>query len=258
MGVQIVERWIMARLRHQSFFTLAALNQAIRPLVGELNSRPFKRLPGSRRSQFEQLDQPALRPLPAQPYRYVQIRQARVHIDYHVEYAGHYYSVPHHLVKQRVEVQAGAETVAIYLHGQRVATHPRSRRVGGHSTCAEHMPQAHRQMTQWTPATLQAWADDIGAGVGEVVKRLFTQKRHQEQSIRRVLALLSNTKRYGRDRLDAACLRALLINSPTRSSIESILKQGLDQRPIETTETAAQTELALELHENVRGEGYYH
>lgn len=258
VGVQIVERWIMARLRHQSFFTLAALNQAIGPLVADLNSRPFKRLPGSRRSQFEQLDQPALRPLPAQRYRYVQFKQARVHIDYHIEYERHYYSVPHHLVKQRVEVQAGAETVAIYVGGQRVASHPRSRRVGGHSTCAEHMPQAHRQMTEWTPQALQSWADGIGPGTGDVVRRLFAQKRHPEQSLRRVLALLSNTKRYGRERLNAACTRALLINSPTRSSIESILKQGLDQRPVATHEAAAQTELALELHENVRGEAYYH
>src|SRR5690606_4838228 len=116
VAVQIVERWIMARLRHHTFFSLAALNQAIEGLLLELNERPFKKLPGTRRSQFEQLDKPALRPLPVQPYQYADIKQARVHIDYHVEYDRHYYSVPHHLVKQAVEVQASDSVVAFYSH----------------------------------------------------------------------------------------------------------------------------------------------
>jgi hypothetical protein len=117
VAVQIVERWIMARLRHQTFFTLAALNQAIRFLLDDLNQRSFKKLPGTRASQFEQLDKPALRPLPTQPYQLVEIKQARVHIDYHIEVDKHYYSVPHHLVKQLVEVQASSTSVAVYHHG---------------------------------------------------------------------------------------------------------------------------------------------
>lgn len=258
VAVQIVERWIMARLRHQTFFTLAALNQAIRVLLDDLNQRPFKKLPGTRLSQFEQLDKPALRTLPAQPYQYADIKQARVHIDYHIEYDKHYYSVPHSLVKQAVEVHATDSLVVICHQGQRVASHPRSRRQGVHSTCQEHMPQAHQAMQGWSPERFLNWAGNIGAETREVVSCLLQEKRHREQSYRRVLALLSNAKKYGRERLNQACGRALLIGSPTRSSVESILKQGLDRVALETPRHAVQEELCLDHHENIRGEDYYH
>jgi len=257
VAVQIVERWILARLRHQTFFTLASLNHAIRGLLDDLNQRPFKKLPGSRRSQFEQLDKPVLRALPTQAYQYTEFKQARVHIDYHIEYDRHYYSVPHHLVKQAVEVQASENTVAIYANGQRVACHPRCSRKGAHSTCPEHMPTAHRAIQDWSPERFLSWAGDIGAQTREVVSHLLQEKRHTEQSYRRILALLSNAKKYGRERLNNACGRALLINSPTRSSVESILKQGLDQVTVESPESAAQEELCLDHHENLRGEDYY-
>jgi len=256
VAVQIVERWIMARLRHHTFFTLASLNQAITLLLDDLNLRPFKQLPGCRRSQFEQLDQPVLRPLPAQPYHYTEIKQAKVHIDYHIEYDKHYYSVPHHLVGQAVEVQASNTTIAIYHHGQRIASHPRSDRKGGHTTCTEHMPRSHRALQDWSPERFLRWAGDIGSETAEVVKALLQQKRHREQNYRSILALLSLAKKHGRDRLNKACGRALLIGSPNRRSVESILKQGLDQVPLESTEE--QQSLNLDHHENVRGEDYYH
>jgi transposase len=258
VAVQIVERWIMARLRHQSFFTLFSLNQAIRFLLEDLNQRPFKKLPGSRASQFEQLDKPALRSLPTQPYEYAEIKQARVHIDYHIEYDKHYYSVPHHLVKQAVEVQGSSRMVTIYSQGKRLASHPRSYRQGGHSTCAEHMPPSHKAIHDWSPERFLSWADDIGEATREVVSHLLKEKRHQEQSYRRILALLGNARKYGRDRLNNACARALAIHSPTRSSVESILKQGLDQQPLTAAETSTQDELFLDHHENLRGEEYYH
>jgi len=258
VAVQIVERWIMARLRHQVFFTLASLNQAIRLLLDDLNQRPFKKLPGTRLSQFEQLDKPVLRALPSHPYQYADIKQASVHIDYHIEYDKHYYSVPHHLVKQAVEVQATDSAVAIYHQGQRIASHPRSYRQGAHSTCQEHMPPAHQAMHDWSPERFLSWAGDIGVETREVVSCLLQEKRHIEQSYRRILALLSNAKKYGRERLNKACSRALLIGSPTRSSVESILKQGLDKIAVETHHNAVQEELSLDDHENVRGEEYYH
>lgn len=258
VAVQIVERWIMARLRHQSFFTLFSLNQAIRFLLEDLNQRSFRKLPGSRASQFEQLDKPALRSLPTQPYEYAEIKQARVHIDYHIEYDKHYYSVPHHLVKQAVEVQGSSRVVAIYSQGKRLASHPRSYRQGGHSTCPEHMPPSHKAIHDWSPERFLSWADDIGEATREVVSHLLKEKRHQEQSFRRILALLGNAKKYGRDRLNKACARALAIHSPTRSSVESILKQGLDQQPLTAEETPTQDELFLDHHENLRGEEYYH
>jgi len=257
IGVQIVERWVMARLRHQTFFTLSSLNQAIRLLVDELNDKPFQKLPGTRRSQFEQLDKPVLRPLPSNPYQYTDIKRARVHIDYHIEYDRHYYSVPHHLVKQEVEVQVCDNTVSVYHHGQRIASHLRSYHKGGHTTLREHMPEAHQTVHDWSDDRFLRWANNIGTETREIVSILLHKKRHPEQNYRAVLALLSNAKKYSNERLNNACGRALLINSPTRSSIESILKQGLDKVTIETDEMT-QEELALDTHENVRGEDYYH
>jgi transposase len=199
-----------------------------------------------------------LRSLPAQAYQYAHIKEARVHIDYHIEYDKHYYSVPHQLVKQAVEVQATETVVAIYSHGLRVASHPRSYLKGGHSTCAEHMPHSHRAVSEWSPERFLSWAGEIGEETRSVVNHLLQEKRHREQSYRRILALLANTKKYGRERLNNACGRALQINSPTRSSVESILKQGLDLVPMELPGTAVQEELCLDAHENIRGEDYYH
>lgn len=259
VAVQIVERWILARLRHQTFFTLASLNQTIRTLLVELNQKPFKKLPGNRQSLFEKLDKPALKPLPSQPYSYVDIKLARVHIDYHIEYDKHYYSVPHHLVKQQVEVHASTRMVNIYVHGKQVASHARSLRPGSHTTCTEHMPHAHRSMHEWTPTRFLNWAADIGSATEQVVTHLLHQKRHQEQNYRSVLALLSLAKKYDRHRLNQSCERALLINSPTRSSVVSILKNGLDKIVITPHESnEVQDDLFLENHENIRGKDYYH
>jgi transposase len=256
-AVLIVERWILARLRHQTFFTLAALNQAISLLLEDLNNRPFKKLPGTRRSQFEQLDRPHLRDLPVNAYTYVDIKQAGVHIDYHIEYDKHYYSVPHALVKQRVEVHAADHSLVIYSHGERVASHPRSYRKGGHTTCADHMPAQHRAMHGWSTERFQGWANDIGPQTRAVVDQMLGQRRYIEQNYRAVLGLLGLAKNYTPQRLDDACGRALLINSPTRTSVASILKNGLDQQPL-ANDAMKQESLALEEHENIRGEAYYH
>lgn len=257
VAVQIVERWILARLRHHTFFTLAELNQAIERLLVELNQRPFKKLPGCRKSQFEQIDKPALKPLPAHPYQYVDIKLARVHIDYHVEYDKHYYSVPHHLVKQQVEVQADSNLIRIYAHGKRVASHPRSARKGGHSTCTEHMPHAHRAMSEWSPERFLKWAGEIGDATQQVVQCILNQKQHQEQAYRQILALLGNAKKCGRDRLNNACIRALNIRSPNRRSVQSILDNGLDKLALEP-QREAQDDLFLDAHDNIRGAKYYH
>ena len=133
-AVLVVERWIMARLRHLTFFTLASLNQEIRLLLEDLNQRPFKKLPGSRRSQFELLDKPVMRALPATRYEYIEFKLVRVNIDYHIEYDKHFYSVPHHLVKHQVEVQATRDGIAIFFKGKQVSRHARSCRQGAFST----------------------------------------------------------------------------------------------------------------------------
>jgi transposase len=253
VAVQVVERWILARLRQQTFFSLQELNRAIHYLLAALNQRPFKKLPGCRRSQFEALDQPALRPLPTQAYEYAEWRKARVNLDYHIEVERHYYSVPHSLLRREVDVRLSEKTVEIFLAGNRVAVHLRSQRQGSHSTNAEHMPKAHRAHLEWTPGRLLNWGVAVGPHTRDLVKHLLWNKPHPEMGYRSCLGLLNLAKRFGRVRLEAACQRALLLGSPNRRSVVSLLEQGLDQLPLPEP-TVTQPPL---FHENIRGPDYY-
>lgn len=228
VGVQVVERWILARLRHQSFFSLAALNRAIAALLVDLNQRPFKKLPGNRTRAFAELDQPVLRPLPAVRMAIARFKAARVNIDYHVELDGHYYSVPHALVGERVELRITASTVEV-LHGhKRVAAHALNPRQGAHTTTPEHMPASHRAHLQWTPAKLMAWGEQVGAATAAVVRWQMEHRPHPEQGYRACLGLMRLGREYGAERLEAACARAQSIRSPSYKSIASILRCGLD------------------------------
>jgi transposase len=253
-GVLLVQRWILAKLRNQSFFSLAELNAAIAVLLEDLNARPFKRLPGSRRSLFDEIERGALRRLPSEPYAYGEWTNARVGIDYHVDLGGHFYSVPHRLVRRGVEARLTESIVAIFHGGARVASHPRSHRVGEHSTLPEHMPKAHREHSEWTPARLLAWAGECGPSTREVIAHTLEHKPHPEHGYRVCLGLKRLAKRYGEDRLEAACRRSVAIHAPTYASIESILKLGLDRIPMAGEAEPEGVDL---VHENVRGAEYY-
>ncbi|MBA2527306.1 MAG: transposase [Pyrinomonadaceae bacterium] len=181
VAVQVVERWILARL-------------AIRQLLTALNQRPFKKLPGSRRSQFEALDQPALRPLPDPAYEYAEWRKARVSLDYHVEVEKHYYSVPHSLLRKQLDVRLTEKTIELFHRGQRVALHVRSRRQGSHSTNAEHMPRAHRAHLEWTPGRLLNWAVEVGPHTRDLVKHLLWNRPHPEMGSSARITCRSNIR----------------------------------------------------------------
>ena len=254
VGVQIVERWILARLRNMTFFSLGELNRAIAELLPRLNERPFKKLPGSRRERFEQLDHPALKPLPAQRYVFAIWKKARVNIDYHIELDRHYYSVPYQLVKTQVEARLSAHTVEVFHRGKRVASHCRSHQSGRHTTVTAPMPRPHREYAEWTPRRLVAWAQKTGPATGELIGYLLESRRHPQQGFRSCLGILRLGKHYGATRLEAACVRALHIGAASYKSIESILKHKLDREPLPEP---AQNTLPLS-HDNVRGPKYYH
>lgn len=254
VGVQVVERWILAALRHHTFFSLQQLNQRIQALLVKLNDRPFRKLPGSRRSQFEALDRPALNPLPANAYIYADWKKARVNIDYHIEVDKHYYSVPHNLVKQQLDVRYTEHSVECFYKNQRVASHCRSRQIGHHTTVREHMPESHRQYGDWSPQRLISWAQKYGKCTAELINQIMQSRRHPEQGYRSCLGILRLEKTYGAERLEAACKRALLLETLRYKSIESILKHGLDK-----TEPAPDAEPVLpDDHDNIRGPSYYH
>ena len=254
-GVLIVERWILARLRNHRFYSLGELNKAIKRLVADLNDRPFKKLPGTRREWFERLDRPVLRPLPPRRYEVATFKQCRVNVDYHVEIDGHYYSVPHALVRKAVEARVTRHTIEILYGGKRVALHARNTRKGSHSTVKDHMPVAHRAHLEWTPGRLLNWAASIGPSVAVIVQYQLTHKSHPEMGYRACLGLLSLAKKYGNDRLEAACARAVAIGSLTRKSVVSILENHLDRQ---ATLPVSQTEWHSPMHDNVRGPDYYH
>lgn len=254
VGVQVAERWILASLRHQVFFSLAEANQLIRERLEWLNRRPFQKLEGSRLSLFQELDRPALRPLPDRPYEFATWRLATVNIDYHVEVERHYYSVPYQLARQRCEVRVTARVVEVYFRGRRVASHLRSGARGGHTTLSEHMPEAHRRHLEWTPGRIVRWAESAGPKTAELVAGVMEQRPHPEQGFRTCLGIMRLGRRYGDQRLEAACGRALMIRSFSYRSVESILRQGLDRQPLPGADGEMR---AVENHEFVRGAAYY-
>ncbi|MGE0384263.1 MAG: IS21 family transposase, partial [Gammaproteobacteria bacterium] len=232
VGVQIVERWIMARLRNERFHALLPLNTAIAELLVELNTRPFQRLPGSRHSAFEQLDRPALKPLPPTRYELARYHQARVNIDYHIVLDRHYYSVPHALVGQQVELRATAATVEILHRGRRVAAHVRSHAAHQYTTVPEHMPAAHRAHLQWSPQRLIGWGGTIGPACAELVRQILHTRKHPEQGYRACLGLLRLGRDHGAQRLEAACARALTLGALSYRAVDSILKRKIESLPL--------------------------
>jgi len=252
VGVQVVERWILARLRNRTFFSLADLNQAIRELLDELNTRLMKHLGRSRRELFEALDRPALKPLPEQPYEFAIWKKARVNIDYHVEFERHYYSVPHTLIHEEVYVRATEGTIEIFFNNQRIASHRRSNALGRHTTLSEHMPPAHQKYQEWSPDRFTRWAQTIGPHTTQLVQALLTSRKHPQQAYRSCLGLLRLASRYGEERLEAACCRALPAGIHSYKGVKNILDAKLDQ--VEPEEPAP---VVPPSHENIRGQTYY-
>src|SRR5450830_1902635 len=224
-AVQIVERWIMARLRHQQFNSVHEVNDAITPLLARLNDKPFQKLPGNRASAFAEIDAPALLPLPLQRYELAHFKTVRVHIDYHVELNRHRYSVPHALVGQVLEARI---------------------------TTTAHMPAAHRAHMEWTPQRLIHWGQSIGAATAEAVTRLMAENKHPEHGYRSCLGLLSLAKRYGKPRLEASCMLALQIGACQYRHVNDILKNNRDQ-----SKPAPARDWVSPDHVHVRGPGYY-
>lgn len=252
-AVLIVQRWILARLRHHSFFSLAELNQCIRALLDDLNNRPFKQLPGCRRSAFEQLDKPALQPLPVHPYQFVAIKPVKVNVDYHVQYKEHCYSVPHQYVGERLELHASETLVEAYFRRQLVATHPR-KHTSGFTTNPAHMPQRHRAQQRWSPQRLRRWAADTGPDTLIWVRDQLDRREHPEQAYKVCLGLLSLSKQYPATRLNAACRIANQAGLVRLKQVKAILTSNRDQLP-------EQLSLSAELpqdHENIRGPQNFH
>lgn len=253
-AVQQVERQILAKLRNHIFFSLHEFNLAMRNLLNELNQRPFQKLPGSRQSQFDELEKPALKPLPATRYTYVEWKKVRAGADYHIELEHHYYSVPYTFAKKELDARYSQTIVEVFYKNKRIASHPRGYQKYKHSTLKIHMPKRHQAYADWTPERILRWAEKIGPNTEKLMEAILASRAHPQQGFRSCLGILRLAKSYGDVRLESSCSRALAIGAHSYKSVESILKNNLDktsihEKPITTIVPAA--------HEYVRGQDYF-
>jgi transposase len=253
-AVLIVERWLLGRLRHRTFYSLAEVNAAIAELMMHLNEeRPIRRLGVTRRQLLEEIDRPALKSLPTEPYEFSEWRTCRVGIDYHVEVAAHYYSVPHRFARTEVGARLTARTVEIFLKGERIAAHMRASGNHRHTTVAEHMPSSHRRYAGWTIDRIRADARLIGPATAALCELILEARPHPEQGFRACLGVVRLAGPFGVERLESAAERAIDIGARTYGSVKSILDNNLDRRPARKRATDG-TPI---LHSNIRGSRYY-
>ena len=254
VGVLIAKRWILAVLRHRTFYSLADLNAAIRECLERLNTRPLKKLKKSRRELLEAVDRPAALPLPPRPYEYAEWYKAKVNIDYHVEVANHYYSVPYRLIHERLDVRLTATTMEAFRRGERVAAHARSYVPGRPTTNKEHMPPEHRGYAEWNPERFIRWAGKTGAATASLVEKILASRPYVEQGYRSCLGIIHLARYYEPERVEAAAERALRYNTCSFRSLKAILAAGLDKQ----ADNEKQLQLpGLSPHRNIRGREYY-
>jgi len=253
-AVQVAERWMLAPLRKHRFFSLGEANVAIAEQLELVNRRRFRGQDLSRRALFDNLERQALQPLPATRYEFAVWKPAKVNIDYHVEFAEHYYSVPYQLVHEAVEVRATMRAVEIFHRGRRVASHVREYGRKRFITNPEHMPASHRAHLEWTPSKLVAWGTSIGPAVAELVETILNTRPHPEHGYRACLGLMRLVRRYGAERTSAACQRALATGSISYTGVDAILKNGLDRVPVVVEASAKVVPIQ---HANLRGPAYY-
>jgi transposase len=253
-AVRIVERWLLGRLRHRVFHSLAEVNTAIGELLADLNDRRVLRRVGcTRRQLFEEIDRPALRPLPADRYVFAEWRIRRAGLDYHVEIDRHYYSVPYRFAREQVEARITATTIELFRKGERIAAHMRSSGNGRHTTVPDHMPSAHRRFADWTIERITREASAVGPDAALLCQKILADRPHPEQGFRACLGVIRLVKGFGRERVNAACGRALEIGARTYGSVRSILDNHLDR----ASSPQATPREPID-HPNIRGSRYYH
>ena len=253
------QRWILARLRNHTFFTLEQANAAIAELLVEYNTRPLQKMATTRRELLEAIDRPALRPLPAGRFEPFDWSRPVANIDYHVVIEKHYYSAPYTLIGERVEARWTGSTVELCHKGRRVASHRRSYVLWDWTTADEHRPEAHRAQLEWTPERITRWASKTGPQTAELAAKILSSKGHPERGYRACLGVMRLGKKYGDERLEAACARAVALASPSYRTVRSILESGADRLPMPDGRNGRGSEqLALPRHDNIRGPEHYH
>ncbi len=253
-AVLVAERWILAVLRNRTFHTMEELRVAVAELVERINGRAMRRLKKSRRQLFEEIERQALKPLPTRPFDFATWARPRVAFDYHVGFDDHFYSVHFSLIGEQLDLRATEATVEIFRRGTRIESYPRSYAKGQYTTRTEHMPQAHRDMVEWTPERIIDWGRRIGPRTADFLAAVMAAKTHPQQGFKRCRGVLALARSYPPERLERACARALHFRTLTYKSVEAILANRRDLEPLPGEE---EPQRALPLHENLRGNRYY-
>jgi transposase len=251
-GVRFAQSYILGRLRHLTFFSLAECNAAIAQAVEVMNSRPMRKLGVSRRELFEKIERDALYPLPETDWEFAEWKRARVSIDYHIEIEGFFYSVPHALIRAEVDVRATARIIEIFYRGQRVSLHERRAMGRRHGTDPEHMPSSHRRYAAWTPDRFRRWAAQIGQDTEGLIVAVLASRRHPEQAFRTCLGILKLYRGVDAALAEAVSARALEIGALNCKSVAALLTR----KPAAAAKDNAPATLFE--HANLRGPGYYH
>lgn len=256
-GVRFAQSCILGRLRRQTFFSLAEANAAIAGALDRINDHVMRRLGVSRRHLFQTIERPALAELPDADYEFAEWRLARVATDYHVEFDAFFYSVPHGLIRQQVDIRATAKTIELFHRGKRVAAH--QRRYGGrrHGTDPDHMPSSHRRYAEWTPERFRRWGASIGPQTEGLILAILAARPHPEQGFRTCLGVLGLYRDIEPPRAEAISARAVEIGGLNYKSIASIISLSRKAGPAAWPKTSAEPAAVMD-HDNLRGPGYFH
>ncbi|MDH5676803.1 MAG: IS21 family transposase, partial [Myxococcales bacterium] len=253
VGVQVAERWILARLRNERFFSLPELNMRIAELLEDLNARPMKKYGGlSRRELFERVERGALGPLRAERFEPAEWLGAKAGADYHIDVEGHFYSVPWELSHERLEVRLTATTVEVFAGQRRVAAHVRSDEVGGNTSLREHMHPRHRFWADKDPEPIRQWAQGVGPYTAMMVGAVLEANFNREATFRSAWGLRTLAERYDEADIERACERSLRLGGRSYKSVERMLKLG-----VRSNDGDGEQAGALIDHDNVRGPEYY-
>ena len=255
-NVLVAQRWILACLRHHTFYSNQEINDAIRPLLEKLNNRQMRHMKKSRRELFLEIDRSALKPLPASRYEFSEWKKVKVNIDYHVEYDFHFYSVLYTHVGRELMCRASGSVIELFLESERIASHRRSYVKGKHTTLDEHMPASHRAMGRFPPSRLITWGTSIAPSVGLLVEQILASRRHPEQSYRSAMGVIRLEKKYGKVRLEKTCTRALALSAHTYGFVRDMLKNNTDQLIADHGSKPVIPDVGTK--PNTRGRGYYH
>jgi transposase len=255
-GVKLAQRWLLARLRHETFYSIVQLNNRINALMPLYRNKKMKRLDVSRQELFDTIDKPALQPLPVNEYEYKEFKLLKVSIDYHIQLDHALYSVPYQLIHKKVEVWFSSKMVSIYFEGKEVAMHPRLYKRGAYSTQKVHMSSAHQKYLEWSPGRIMNWGLTIGKHTSKLLQTIMKRKPHPEMGYRSCLGVMRVFKKYkekgmNEEQLDDIAAYALHTQKYRLKQIKALLASP----PKEEEQDAALN--LLNNHENLRGSSYY-